>query len=48
MQVVKAGDAFETFRQMPQDIIYGPYSLGVTTNGALIAWEERQGRNGFR
>ncbi|MCP4714311.1 MAG: metallophosphoesterase family protein [Deltaproteobacteria bacterium] len=45
---MKAGDAFETFRQMPQDIICGPYSLGVTTNGALIAWEERQGRNGFR
>ena len=41
VQVVTGIDEFVPFPSPPPEIIYGPYSLKVTPETAIIAWEER-------
>ena len=48
VQVVTDVNEFESFPFPPRDIIYGPYSLKVTTDSAIIAWEEKDGTSVLR
>jgi len=48
VQVVTDVNEFESFPFPPRDVIYGPYSLKVTTDSAIIAWEERDGTSELR
>ncbi len=48
VQVAETDAGFADFRHAPPDIVYGPYALAVTTDSAVIAWEERRGLNGLR
>jgi len=40
VQVVRAGEDFEPFQAPQRDVQFGPYSLKVTTETAIVAWEE--------
>jgi len=40
VQVVTAAADFQPFTDLPRTIVHGPYSLKVTTDSAIIAWEE--------
>ncbi|MEW6439562.1 MAG: metallophosphoesterase [bacterium] len=41
VQLSKEGEDFEPFQMPPHSIGYGPYSLKITTDAAIVAWEEQ-------
>ncbi len=41
VQVVMKVDEFIPFGSPPRTIVYGPYTLKVTSESAIIAWEEK-------
>jgi 3',5'-cyclic AMP phosphodiesterase CpdA len=41
VQVVMNPDKFKPFESPPRPIVYGPYTLKVTSESAIIAWEEK-------
>ncbi|MDY6862847.1 MAG: metallophosphoesterase [Thermodesulfobacteriota bacterium] len=48
VQIVTGADLFKPFLSPPREIVYGPYSLKVTPDTAVIAWEEMRGREKLR
>ena len=42
VQVVLDMDEFTSFVFPPRNVIYGPYTLNVTSGSSIISWEERK------